>query len=321
MKNDLLDVSNKLKLKKGIYLLISVIIAFLFALPEDITWARDRLNYLTYAESSSIIIQRYLSTGILSIFSNEPLFLVINIILLAMFPPEQIVRIIIFISTLGVLYALGKVTNYSFWIIILFLFIPQIVKNHIIHLRQGLGLSFYLIGLTLNNKFSRYLKVSAVFIHSSFAFLILFEILESFLKKIKFNFALRLVTSTIFLTFFVFLVPELARLFGDRRAADYDFSIAQSASGLGFLLWAVAGSIFILTIKKDKINVIACYGIMFYLVSYFFLDFGARILENIIPLILCAVLKDQKETKIFFIIFLTIYGFIQWYTNGYSFLI
>lgn len=41
-----------------------------------------------------------------------------------------------------------------------------------------------------------------------------------------------------------------------------------------------------------------------YIISYFSLEFGARIFENIIPLILVGALTDErKEVRIIFIVF------------------
>ena len=134
-----------------------------------------------------------------------------------------------------------------------------------------------------------------MFIHTSFAFLILFEFLEKIFKKVNINTGMRMLFSSILLTIFVLIVPSLALFLGDRRALYYDFTVVQDVSGLGFLFWLIAGGFFIFIMKKDQITAISCYGIMFYLISYFFLDFAARIFENIIPLIIVAVLNDSRK--------------------------
>ena len=72
----------------------------------------------------------------------------------------------------------------------------------------------------------------------------------------------------------------------------------------------------------DQITAISCYGIMFYLISYFFLDFAARIFENIIPLIIVAVLNDsRKEIKVFYTIVFLLYGSLLWYLGAFNSLI
>lgn len=312
----------KLKRKRVIFLIISIFIALILIAPKDVTWARDRLNYLIYAQSSWNIMQSNLSRGIFNFFANEPLFLTINILLSFVFSPENILRIIIFISAVGVLSSLGKISNYNFWVLVFFLFIPEIIKNHIIHLRQGLGLSFYLVGLTSSKKYGKFIKFSAMFIHTSFVFVILYEFLEAFFKKLELKFSLRILCSSILLIIFIFAVPVLALLFGDRRLLEYNFTMEQEASGLGLLLWLALGSFFIFIIEKNYNNIICCYGIIMYILSYFFLEFGARIFENIIPLILVGVLTDdRKEVRIIFILFFLLYGTIQWYLKGFNFLI
>ncbi|RFU67126.1 hypothetical protein D0469_16045 [Peribacillus saganii] len=311
-----------LRTKRNIYLLFSILIGLLLIFPEDITWARDRLSYLEYASSSWTIMQRYINSGIFSFFSNEPLFLTINIILSSFLVPENVVKCIIFTSTIGVLYSLGKITKYNFLILLFFLLVPQVVKNHVIHLRQGLALSIYLLGLVSNKKYGGLLRCLSIFIHTSFVFLILFEFLEIILKRVKFTFTVRILLSSIFLTIFIQAIPVLASLFEDRRAQAYDFTMAEGSSGLGFLAWLFVGSLFILVTKKDYINTITCYGILFYLMSYFLLDFSARIFENIIPLILIGVLSIQsKYTRTLFIMFFILYSSLIWYLSGFSFLI
>lgn len=315
-------IDNRVNGKKILYLLFSVVIGIVLIAPSDITWARDRMNYLVYADYSWDIMQRYISNGIFSFLSNEPLFLGINTLLSHIMSPENIVRFIIFTSTIGVLYSLGKLSNYNFLVIVFFLFIPQILKNHIIHLRQGLGLSVYFLGLVSGKKYGKILRFSSMFIHTSFVFLVLFEISEAFFRKLQLKFSSKISLSIIFLILLVIAVPSLASYFGDRRVLEYSFEMAQGASGFGFILWLIVGCFFIIIIKKNYINIICCYGIFMYIISYFSLEFGARIFENIIPLILVGALTDnRKEVRLLFIIFFLFFGAIQWYSNGINFLV
>lgn len=303
--------------KKFMFIVATIVIAYILISPEDITWAKDRLSYLVYAESSGLIAQRYLSNSLFSLFSNEPLFLGINIMLATIFSSENVINFIIMFSTIGVLLSLGKISKYDFWILFFFMFIPQILKNHITHLRQGLALSIYLIGLVSTKKYLKSLKFFAVFIHTSIVFLLFFEYLDKFFDWLKFNFKLKVLCSVGIFSLLIWVMPKLALLIGDRRAGEYSFQIDESASGLGLLLWIVAGTIFILTMKKDKLTLLCCYGIIFYILSYFSLNFGARIFENILPLIVVVALKDERKMiRIFFICFFLLYGSIQWYSKG-----
>lgn len=102
-------------------------------------------------------------------------------------------------------------------------------------------MSFYLLGLISSNKFGKILKYVSMFIHTSFVYLILFEFIEKIFKKINLSAGVRILLSSMPLTISVFIVPSLALFFGDRRALQYDFTVAQDASDLGFLFWLIAG--------------------------------------------------------------------------------
>lgn len=324
MQESLSIYIDKQYIKKFIFILSSLLISMVLILPSDITWARDRDNYLVYAHSSLLTLERYLSEGILVVFSNEPLFLLINISLEFLNSPELTIKMIIFISTMIVLLCIGRLTDYNLIVIVLFLILPQVLKNHIIHLRQGLALSVYLLSfISIKGKKIAILRFVAPFIHSSFLFLLFFEYLEKTLKFLWFKFILRMIFSVGLIFFLIQSVPILATIVQDRRAQEYDFSMASGASGLGLLMWVGVAFIFILIVDKSKlINVICCYGLVFYILSYFFLDFGARVFESILPLMIVAALNiHDKESKTFLVILLVVVGSLSWLTNGIGFLL
>lgn len=311
------NIDARLMKRKITYLILTALVGILLIAPKDIMWAKDRENYLVYARDSFTILKRSLSKGFFPFLLREPLFLLINVLLGSIFSPEIVIKIIIFVSSFGVLYSLGKISGYNLKIIFFFLFVPQIVKNHITHLRQGLGLSLYLMGLTSDNKYGRAIRYLSVFIHTSFAFIILFEILDVFLKKAKLVYRKRLLVSSFILYIFIFALPKLSSLLGDRRAMQYNFTMAESATGLGFILWLLVGTFFILFIEENYNSTICSYGIVFYLISYFHLDFGARIFENIVPLILGETMSGERNNiEIIFTLFFLLYGLIQWHMRG-----
>ncbi|MER1984379.1 MAG: EpsG family protein [Solibacillus sp.] len=324
MEENLSIYIDKKYIKKFFFIICSLLISTVLVLPGDVTWARDRDNYLIYAHSSLLTLERYLGEGILAVFSNEPLFLLINIILEFLNSPELTVKIIIFMSSMIVLLCLGKLTDYNPLVIVLFLILPQVIKNHIIHLRQGLALGVYLLSfIPIKGKKIAFLRYIAPFIHSSFLFLLFFEFLEKTLKFLWFNFIPRMVFSVGLIFFLIQSVPFLAILMQDRRAQEYDFSMTSGASGLGLLVWIGVAFIFILIVDKGKlINVICCYGLSFYILSYFFLDFGARVFESILPLMIVATLNvEDKESKAFLVLLLIAAGVLSWLTNGIGFLV
>lgn len=323
-RNNTLSIFHNIKNKKfeedprSIYIGLTIIIGLLLIVPPNVTWAVDRLNYLDYANYSHLTLGRYYESGLGTVFSNEPLFLLINIFLAFIFSPENVVRIIIFSSTFLVLYNLGEKTNFSLWVLSFFVLIPQFNKNHIIHLRQGLALGVYLLSLNQkDNKISWLLKVLAVLIHTSIAFMILFELLDCVIEKLKIKYKYKmLIVAALFLVF-VNSFSLMSLFIADRRFKEYTFSIATNASGLGFILWFFVGIFFITLAKRTYTNRLCFYGIIFYLVSYYFVEFGARVFENVIPLIIVGMINEEnKKNRLLYIAFLIFYGFVQYYTLG-----
>jgi len=315
-----IDIKNKKKhRKKNIYLFFALLISYLLISPDDIMWAQDRFFYLVYAESGWTLIQNNISRGLFTFLSNEPLFLLINSALALLFSPESVVKIIIFTASFLGLYSLGRLSKYNLWILFLFLFLPTILLKYITHLRQGLAMSIYFLGLAgfIDNRRYKFIRFATPFIHSSMAFVVLYELLELFFKKIKLSSGLRLFFSSVALTGFMVLIPGIAMVIGDRRTDSYVFELGLSGSGLGFLIWVLAGSYFLMFRKNDYISTICNYGIVFYLVSYFYLDFGARVFESIFPLIVLSAVTDKKSWfKLSYIAFLVLYGLLGWYGRG-----
>src|SRR5690606_31256538 len=99
-----------------------------------------------YARYSDEIMARYSALNLVAVLFNEPLWLLINIGLSKLFIGEVVLRIIIFVAAFLVSWLLLRQNpRHIFWMMG-FLLIPQVMKNHIIHLRQGLGLAVFLLG-------------------------------------------------------------------------------------------------------------------------------------------------------------------------------
>lgn len=309
----------KKSMKKKIYIVLSIFIAYLLISPNDIMWAKDREWYLVYAQFSLDMIVKNLTNGIVVFLANEPLFLLINSILSLVFSPENTINIIIFISSFLTLYSLGRLSKNKLIIIVLFAISPTVLLKYTTHIRQGLAMSIYFLGLVgyLENKKYRYLMYLSPLVHSSMAFIIVYEIFELFFKKIKFTSGLRLLASSIFLTTFMLSIPKIAFFLGDRRAQEYVFNLDLSGSGIGFFIWLLAGVCFITFKKNDFISTICSYGIVFYLISYFYLDFGARIFESIFPLIILSSVTDKRLWfRSSYTLFLIGYAILLWFSGA-----
>jgi hypothetical protein len=247
---------------------------------------------------------------------NEPFWLSINYLLGLVVQPEMVLRIVIFFSTFLVLFSLGKLTNYSLWTVFFFFIVVQILKNHITHLRQGLALGIFLLGLVTTGKTGLALRLLSPFVHTSFWFILLLDFFEQAARKMRVSISARLLLFFILAFAIILSFPFIVKVSGDRRFSVYEFELTQSASFLGFMWWIVLGTLFFLGTRKNKISTLSTYGIIFYLVSYFFLDFGARLFESVVPLILAVMLTSTKEFKFLFGMLMFLYGALGWYFKG-----
>lgn len=292
----------------------------LFSLPANLIL--DRSNYLEYALSSEIILlDNYLSGGVISALFNEPLWLLINLALSLIFLPEQIVRIIILFSSIFFSYTLSKKLGAkNFLLVLLILLFPQVLQNYITHLRQGLALAIFMYGM-LNAKKTKFYVLLAALIHSSFYFILIFQLLETILVKMRLNFFLKVIAYFLSSILLIIIVDSVASLLGDRRGGQYS-SDDINVSGLGWIFWLIFFFILLMRsyplFKKPNGSLPI---FIFYLTSYFSLAFVSRIFESILPYVFIG-LKDLKS-KYYYLLFGLLFSFCvaQWVLLGDSLLI
>jgi hypothetical protein len=298
-----------------IYLILCILISLLLSL-RPIPWATDDSNYLDYVSFSSELLIKIFNNP-LGVFVDEPLWLLINSFLGLIFENEVALRIIIFISSFIALKSLGILTNDSFLMLLLFVFIGEILAKYILHIRQGLAISLFLFGLARKGKRGTVLRLLTPFIHTSFWIVVFYDIYEMILrKKFKVSAKKRLVLFSILNMVVILLLPYIATLMNDRRVELYNFTMAPDASGNGFIFWIVLGIGYFLAVNKNHIGILGCYGIIFYLESYFFLEFSARILENFLAIIIIAIINTKEKYRLPLLIGLFIYGALGWYYKG-----
>ncbi|AWO74553.1 hypothetical protein A5N86_16395 [Geobacillus thermoleovorans] len=304
--------------RKNMYILITLFSSVFLAL-RPIPWAKDDLNYLDYAMYGGELLQYTLERSVtnpLFFFVNEPLWLLINSFAGEFLQPEMVVRLVIFFSTFMVLLSMGRITNYSFFTILFFFVIVQLLKNHVTHLRQGLALGVYLTGIALNGRKGLLVRLLSPFVHTSLWFTVLVEFYEHVTSKLRLSFFIKAALFAALILAGIFFLPTIIQMTGDRRFTEYQFDMAQSSSFLGFMWWFILGTLFFIGRKRNNISDLGTYGILFYLASYFFLDFGARVFENFVPLILVSMLNSTKDFKVLFGCLMFFYGLVAWYFRG-----
>lgn len=248
-------------------------------LPLDVF--KDRDNYFVYANYSDVILARYSAGGLFSFLANEPLWLSLNVILSNYLYPENVVRVFIFVPAFLVSWQLLKNNpRHALWMV-LFLLSPQVLKNHIIHLRQGVGLGVFVLGYFAGPKWLRIgLMLAAGFIHASILFVLVIGLMVWASDALRSEPRLRAAVLIMGFVTIGVLIGIVSGGLGARQAityADADLEI----SGLGFFFWLVMLGLFAsagASFLKD--NMFAFANLAFYLAIYFLTPVAARIFES-----------------------------------------
>lgn len=288
-----------------------VFAAILASLPVDMFIDRD--NYILYAIDAVNVFKSNLSQGWLRSLTNEPVWLGINILLGNLADPKGVLRIIIFISSFVVAYLTLQTEPRALIILVLFLLLPQILKNHVIHLRQGVAVAVFLLAWFGASKSTRVVLLCLTpLIHASFFFVIFLYALNCFFVRFNFSAGLRLLTYLIVSLLLAGTSLWLASQLGARQGDQYQ-SAALEISGLGFVFWLGFFTLFILQGPTFlRANSFPAGLLLFYLVSYFALPIGARIFESGLILIMLAALQLTGWRKQAFYLMFAFYFCMQW---------
>lgn len=278
----------------------SLIYAFaLTFLPLEIF--QDRANYLTYAEFSALILYRLTSQGLLSLATNEPLWLLINIVLTHFFERETTLRIIIFVPAFILSLVLVRNNpNNVFWMIFILL-MPQVIKNHIVHLRQGVAVSVFVAGCYARPQWLRLTLMSlSGFIHSSLFVIIAIGSITWMVRALRLSPAFRMLAFSMCFLLISVLFPLLAGWLGARQADLYANEVLD-VSGVGFIFWLLVLCLYIsggMTFVRN--NSFSMAILIFYIASYFTTPVAGRIFESgIILVVLIGIALTGWRRQVF----------------------
>lgn len=291
---------------------LSPVIAFFYSfgliyfIPIDSVM--DRENYLTMADLvwSQTTLIYFFTEGIFNLFANEPIWLIINSILsFFLISSEEVVKfIIVFSSFISALLLLKNNRKYI-WFIIFLLLLPTVMKNYVIHLRQGLAITFFIIGFYSNRRLykSIFLGITPL-IHSSFFIVLILFLLISYFKKKQISLVVQISCIVVFSLLIAVESLSFASILGARQGDDYqDLKIIKS--GVAFIFWFI---IFLLFAKEGKIfimkNMFAFSSIIIYLITYFFSPITARIFESSIIFVLLSGFTLKHFRKRIFLLLL-----------------
>jgi hypothetical protein len=276
---------------------------------------KDRENYLLYASDSLIILARSFSEGYIQVLFNEPIWLILNIGLGSFLSPENVVRFIIFVSAFIVSLYILKFDKKHFLYLLAVLFIPLLIKNHIIHLRQGFAVSIFLLAWFSSGKNKFILFTLTPLIHSSFFIVLAVLVFSKCMSKARLSVGLQVLLYVIIATLMSLFLLQIAGSVGARQGEIYENTV-NKVSGLGFIFWLGILAIFI----SDKKYFIEQHSfevgiIILYLLTYFTLPVTGRVFESCIPLILIAGLKLKPYNRMIFIFSIISFSLLLWATR------
>lgn len=264
-----------------------VLAVFLAGLPLEAFL--DRANYMVYARDSITALQRYASRGPVALLTNEPVWLLLNIALVQLFPPEWVLRIIILLPAWVAAWIIFKQDFRLFPLLLIIFLLPQVLKNHVIHLRQGLAAALFLLGYYSTQRSVRNgLLLLTPFIHSSFFIVLPLYYLRPLLELLRFSSTIR-----VLLVALVGIVIGLAGMLGAgmlgaRQAGRYALFVS-GGSGLGFVYWSLLLCVLLSEgpqfIRRHIFEIAILF---FYIGTYFLIPVGARVMESVLILILLA---------------------------------
>lgn len=285
----------------------------------------DRDNYLQYVQNSGFLLSSNLGESYLYLFSNEPLWLLINQIVGYFLSPEDGVRVLIFFGASVFYFASGKEIFgrrndlMRLWLVFLFVvFSPQILKNFVIHLRQGVALAVFFLfaGTDKTLKRNVFAALLTAQIHSSFYFL--FFILGSLYFFDRFGFSKR--KSMVATCVAILILAPLASLgsifFEARQGLLVDDSIV--ASGAAFVFWSVAITVLFFSLLKNKTDCddwrfcFSFCAILLYLSLYYSFTYSGRIFESCLPLVVISLLTLPYSRLKFLLVMLSGLFVYQW---------
>ena len=273
----------------------------------------DRDNYLNYVANSGLIFFGNLSQGLFSFLLNEPIWLFINMVLNFLFDPEFALRIIIFTSSFAFSFYMLRARRgdlfYVFFAIVICL-LPQVMKNYVIHLRQGVAIAFVAFMMFSATGLARRIYiVFAPFVHSSYFFLLpnifISWIVNEKLKLGKNSFSFFLFYFLI-ACFIVLVFVNVLSFTSARQVETLEQVSGESRSGMAVLFWAVVFYLFVSSGDEfRRNNFFSIASIAIYIMLYFFFDPIARVFESSLPFIFFSgyELKSKRRWVFFSMVF------------------
>lgn len=282
---------------------------------------KDRDNYLNYFADSPILLLMNIAKGPLALLTNEPLFLLLCTGLNLLVGPYMGLRIIIFSGAFLVSLQTLKVAPKSFLLLFAFLLAPQVLENHIVHLRQGLAIGVFLFGWRSTRRWIRWtLMLISPLVHASFFFVLMFAGIAKASKKVRFG---KKQVILIYLTIGLALgvgLGLITNVLQARQGEEQTFGAAAAgSSGLGFAFWILPLTVMLWESRHFfREHILEIGTLLFYLATYFISPFSARVFESTLLLILLSSFQMSRSNRNLFTVLIVAYSIMQWLTIAYG---
>jgi hypothetical protein len=278
----------------------------------------DSINYIIYANNSAEIFDGRLERSGLFILFNEPLWLLVNMLirLHSSLDADEIITLLSFFIALSfAVFASWQVkTRKDAAIAALLLLSPFVISNFVIHLRLGLAAAIFMFAYYLRNrKISVLVMLATPLIHSGFFIFTMLYFICMLLARNRYAFGLRI----IFLTFSIILISILigkVTLF-EVKQSEVDITNVNASSGLGFIYFSFVLLILIyfqlksrFTLIPNQIHVLYPFAILiFYLLNYFIFYGAGRFMEMGMLMIFVLFMSLSEKEKLPIILILAPY--------------
>lgn len=275
---------------------------------------KDRQNYLNYFTTAPVLLLTAFQQGPGALLANEPLFPALCILLNAALGDENGLRALIFLGAFLVSFQTLKVDPKSALVLIGILLLPQVLKNHVVHLRQGLGLGIFLLGWMSTRPRLRWVPMlCSPLVHSSFFFVLFLMGLAALARRTRMSKTTTLVMYAVTGIAVGLALGHLVRLAGARQGDEYEFVAARNISGLGFVFWSIPLALMMIQSRRFfGTHVLEIGTLVFYLATYFLSPFTGRVFESTLLLILLSGLKMKRSGRTGFYSVLFAYSLMQW---------
>lgn len=261
---------------------------------------KDRAEYIAYAQESGRILAENFNDSWLYGLLNEPLWLVLNIVLSSIFDAENVLRIFIFFGAfVPFLYAVYRAPRYT--VLIVFLSLSSyVLTNHIHHIRMSVGVSVFLIAMSTYRAWLRLLLLGLTpFVHVMFFPLLAIYAIAAAVQRYRER--LFLVVGGVLIAVVVMLA-SLEHLTGGARQVEHYLSQEVQVGGGAFLVWGVILLAFVTSGKEYvRRNVFEISIIVFFLGLYFVFPYTRRFLDAGIWLIIVAGLSLPRLNRYIFV--------------------